>query len=181
MITSPDGGDSMKKQQFQCVPGAVVIPAFFFLGAIVYFVFFVQAIIEKDLEGVAATSLFICIGLIGVFATSPQCFKRVEILSKGICCKGVLPQSTFMIDWGTCNIGMDYHYQSGRRVWWIYVCTGSLSNFMPANKRHKINSAKITPGFIRIVYSDKVYTALLEVLPKKQQTALISARRCAGL
>ena len=65
----------LKNQRFQCIPGASVIPVFFFVSTIVYLVFFVQAIIEEDIEGVGATSLFITIGLIATFATSPQCFR----------------------------------------------------------------------------------------------------------
>lgn len=181
MITLQGDGENMKKQRYQCIPGAAVIPGFFFFFMIIYLFFFVQSIIEKNLEGIGATCFFVCICFIPAIATLPQCIRRVEIRSDYICCRGILPRSTFTIDWDACSIGMDYHCQSGRKVWWIYVCDGTLSNYMPPEKLHKINSVKIKPGFVRIMYSDRVYTTLLEVLPKKQQTALISARRCAGL
>ena len=42
-----------------------------------------------------------------------------------------------------------------------------------------MNAEKFKPGFIKMHYNDKVYDALLEVLPKQQRSALISAKKWA--
>ena len=76
---------------------------------------------------------------------------------------------------------MDYHLQRGCKVWWIYLCYGPGPKFDPKKPYNRMNSLKCKPGFIRIMYDDEVYQALIEVLPKKQHTALVTACRCAGV
>ena len=95
-----------------------------------------------------------------------------------IVCKSLSPKSKFSMHYDECSVGMDFHTQSGVKVWWIYLCKGSLKAY---KKGKQINSVKIQPGFVRIMYSDEIYQALLEVLPKKHQTALITAHRYAGM
>ena len=72
---------------------------------------------------------------------------------------------------------MDYSWRSGGKVWWIYICYGSPPRFKSANSPNRINAEKFKPGFIKMHYNDKVYNALLEVLPKQQRSALISAKK----
>lgn len=44
-----------------------------------------------------------------------------------------------------------------------------------------MNSLKCKQGFIRIMFQEDIYDELMAVLPKKQKTALTTARRCAKI
>ena len=74
---------------------------------------------------------------------------------------------------------MDYSWRSGGKIWWIYICYGPPPRFKSANSSNRMNSVKFKPGFIKMHYNDKVYNALLEVLPKQQRSALIYAKKWA--
>ena len=133
---------------------------------------------DMDIVGIAYTG-FMCI-MCTVFTLvllSPTGYS-VTIHPDHIVCKSLSPKSKFSVHYNDCSIGMDFHTQYGRKVWWIYLCKGTLY----AHKNGKqINSVKIKPGFIRIMYSDEVYQALIAVLPPKQQKSLTIARRYAGI
>lgn len=169
-------------KRYPCVPVAIVLPIFFFAGAIIHAALLVWVIFDDmDVLGIAYTG-FMCI-MCMVYALvllSPTGYS-VTIHPDHIVCKSFTHKSEFCIQYNECNIGgigMDFHTQYGVKVWWIYLCKGPLKEY---KKGKQINSTKIRPGFIRIMYSDEVYQALLEVLPKKHQTALITAHRYAGM
>ena len=166
-------------KRFRCVPVAIVLPIFFFAGAIIHAALFAWVISDDmDIVGIAYTG-FMCI-MCTVFTLallSPTGYS-VTIHPDHIVCKSLTPNSKFSMHYNDCSVGMDFHTQSGMKVWWIYLCKGPLSAY---KKGKQINSVKIQPGFARIMYSDEVYKALIEVLPKKHQNALISAHRYAGM
>ena len=160
-------------KRFRCIPVAIVLPIFFFAGAIIHAVLLAWVISDDMYTG------FMCIMCTAftLALLSPTGYS-VTIHSDHIVCKSLTPKSKFIMQYGDCSVGMDFHTQYGMKVWWIYLCTGSLWT----HKRGKqINSVKIQPGFVRIMYSDEVYRALLEVLPQKHQTMLITAHRYAGM
>ena len=166
-------------KRFRCIPVAIVLPIFFFAGTIIHAALLAWVISDDmDIVGIAYTG-FMCI-MCTVFTLallSPTGYS-VTIHPDYIECKSLTPKSKFIMQYDDCSVGMDFHTQSGMKVWWIYLCKGSLSAY---KKGKQINSVKIAPGFIRIMYSDKVYQALIEVLSKKQQTALATARRYADM
>lgn len=169
-------------KRFRCVPVAIVLPIFFFAGAIIHAALFAWVISDDmDIVGIAYTG-FMCI-MCTVFTLallSPTGYS-VTIHPDYIDCKSLSPKSRFRIRYDECSIGgigMDFHTQSGIKVWWIYLCKGPLSAY---KKGKQINSVKIQPGFVRIMYSDEVYQALIAVLPPKQQKSLTIARRYAGI
>lgn len=166
-------------KRFRCIPVAIVLPIFFFAGAIIHAALFAWVISDDmDIVGIAYTG-FMCI-MCTVFTLallSPTGYS-VTIHPDHIVCKSLTPNSKFSMHYNDCSVGMDFHTQSGMKVWWIYLCKGTLY----AHKNGKqINSVKIKPGFIRIMYSDEVYQALIAVLPPKQQKSLTIARRYAGI
>ncbi len=169
------------KQKFHCIPGSILMSILFALYAI-GFVWAAFLPYWTDPVGGFWLSMFLAalataLALTTGFATS----RRVELHCDRLICKGLLPRNTFSMSYADCdNIGMDSHVQFGRQVWWIYLCQGRLPYRKSKGSANGINSAKIQPGFIRIVYSDEVYEALLNVLPKPQKERLISAHRFAG-
>ena len=166
-------------KRFRCIPVAIVLPIFFFAGAVIHAAWLAWVISDDmDIVGIAYTG-FVCIMCTAftLALLSPTGYS-VTIHPDHIVCKNLMPKSKFSMHYDECSVGMDFHTQYGRKVWWIYLCEGTLY----AHKNGKqINSVKIKPGFIRIMYSDEIYQALLEVLPQKHQTALITAHRYAGM
>ena len=177
-------------KRFRCIPVAIVLPIFFTAGAMLFVALLVWAIFDKDARTIIPEDMELFIGFCGFMiimcmvytvALLPASNYSVTIHPDYIVCKSLSPKSKFSIQYDECSIGgigMDFHTQSGIKVWWIYLCKGSLKAY---KKGKQINSVKIQPGFVRIMYSDEVYQALLEVLPKKHQNALISAHRYAGM
>ena len=115
----------------------------------------------------------------GLYCLLPA-IRRVEIYDDHIVCKGLFPSSKIFLDYDRCNVGMDWHAQNGNKIWWIYLCYGYAPTYKGKSPANRINAAKFRPGFIKIMYSEAVYQALIEVLPKKQKNMLMSARRFYG-
>lgn len=116
---------------------------------------------------------------VAVFALDKAVW-RVEISQDYLTCKGLLPRKTFVLEYKKCNVGMDYHEQNGNKIWWIYLCYGSPPWYQAKRQVKRINAEAIRPGFVKIMYSDQVYSVLISTLPKKQRSALESSLRCAG-
>ena len=136
---------------------------------------------EPDPMGGRILCLTLCIVALGTaLVTLYYAVWRIEIQENKLICRGMFPWQTFELVYEMCNIGLDYHGQNGGRMWWIYICEGIMPKYKPGNPANRINSLKIKPGFVKIMYSDEVYDALLTSLPKKQKTGLETARRYAG-
>ena len=162
-------------KQYRCVPIAAGLPIVFAALALCHLY------CALAYEGAFAVFMFSFVAVLGlVVYTGIPAIDRVEIYADRIICKRLLPKDTFSVFYETCNIGMDYHFQNGNKIWWIYFCEGPLPRYKGKNAANRINTGKIKPGFIKIMYSDEVYEALMAVLPKKQQTALLTSRRCAN-
>lgn len=80
-----------------------------------------------------------------------------------------------VLEYSKCNVGIDYSYNSSSVFWWIYFSIGPLPKYNPKIPVNRVNAIKYSDSFVRIMYSDELYSALLEVLPKKQRTALTCA------
>ena len=167
-------------KQFPCVTGSLFLPAFFSFGAVFFlFVSYMCVVSGSPFMGF----------LMGVFSIGTVAFIiwgwkstmcKVQIQPAYIICK-TLFCADIVMEYEKCTVGMDYHLQRGCKVWWIYLCYGPGPKFDTKKPYNRMNSLKCKPGFIRIMYDDEVYQALIEVLPKKQHTALVTACRCAGL
>ncbi len=168
----------MKK--FRCVPIAIGLPIIFGVLMLICLVEGIFFEIVDEPDGVVVG--IVCAVFSGILALGllPAAIRRVEIGESIIICKALLSRDTFTLEYEKCNVGMDYHVQNGGKVWWIYLCYDYPLKYQSKSSVNRINSIKIHPGFIRIMYSDEVYDALLQVLPKRQRTGLITARRCAG-
>lgn len=168
----------MKK--YRCVPIAVGLPVIFFAMLIICLAIGISCYLDNDTGGFIVFLVFSLMALgLAVFTFVPG-IQRVEIHADYIICYG-LPGRSFQMRYDDCRVGMDYHLQNGSKIWWIYLCQGAMPQYRKGNPANRINSLRIRPGFIRIMYSEEVFEALMEVLPKKQKTGLITARRCAGL
>lgn len=164
----------MKK--FFCTPIGIVLPIVFIIGILIWS-FLMAQIPEGTFILFAIINIFLDL-IILIYITNTV-FRRVELYSNRIVCKGLLPSQTYEIEYEKCNIGMDYSWRSGGKIWWIYICYGPAPRFKSASSLNRMNSVKFKPGFIKMHYNDKVYNALLEVLPKQQRSALIYAKKWA--
>ena len=162
---------------YRCIPIAIGLPAIFGAYFFICLGCAYSCYADQNTGGVILFIFFALVALVTAAYTLVPGIRRVQILPDKIRCLGLLPRHTFEMAYDTCTIGMDNHLQNGNPIWWIYLCNGAPRQYFTTKK---INGAKIQPGFIRIMYSDEVYEALLEVLPKKQRTSLITARRCSG-
>ena len=167
-------------KQYNCVPGSWFIPAYFSFGEL-FVAFMLYLSIDRGLllESIFFFVVFVCIAAFIIWGwRSTMC--KVKIQPACIICK-TLFCADIVMEYEKCTVGIDYHWQWGRKVWWIYLCYGPGPKFDPKKPYNRMNSLKCKPGFIRIMYDDEVYQALIEVLPKKQQTALVTACRCADI
>ena len=81
------------------------------------------------------------------------------------------------LEYGSCNIGIDYHIQSGRALWWIYLCYGEKPPYKKQNDpRNRMNTIPCSESFVRMMYNEDLYNELLEVLPSKQRAELMWAK-----
>lgn len=169
----------MKK--FRCIPISAGLPlAFISISVVNLGLTWYYWINMHDIADVYMGIVIFAFCCVLAIATSFPSFGRVELHEKKIVFKGFLPRDTFEMEYASCNIGIDYHCQYGRTIWWIYLCYGAHPRFRKGNKANRMNTLKIRPGFIKIMYSDEVYNTLISVLPKKQQIALETARRYAN-
>jgi len=74
-----------------------------------------------------------------------------------------------------CMVGMDYATTTGSTDWWIYLSYGPLPKYKGNSPANRINSLRTNQEFVRIMYYEEVYEALLQVLPKHQKVCLQSA------
>ena len=169
------------KKKFRCVPVSLGLPIAFASASFIQLgLTWVYWTNMHDIKDVYMGIIIFSFGFILAGITLIPALKRVEILSDRVICKGLFPRETFEIEYGRCTIGMDSHRQYGRRIWWIYLCYGQPPQYKLSNTSNRMNAVKIQPGFIKIIYSDEVYDTLISILPKKQRTALMTARQCAG-
>ena len=168
----------MKK--FQCVPIALALPAMFLIASIVQCDIAIRCFNSNDSNGGILFIVMAISAAIFAFATFIPSRERVEIGQNKIVYKRFYSKDTFYLEYNKCIIGMDYHIQNGNKIWWIYLCYGKMPPYKNPHLGNRINSIQCQPGFIRIMYREEVYNALIEVLPKNQKTALITARRYAG-
>ena len=162
----------MKK--FRCMPIAIGLPIIFLLHIFVWIalVFWI-----REIEMTIIAIFFSILELsISIYMMS-DAVRRVELYSNKVICKSLLPKQAYEIEYEKCNIGMDYSWSRNGKIWWIYICYGPPPKFKSANSPNRMNAEKFKPGFIKMHYNDKVYNALLEVLPKQQRSALISAKK----
>ena len=164
----------MKK--FYCTPIGRVIPIIFIICILIWI--YLMMHLRQEVFILFAI-INILLDLIMIVYTAKTVVRRVELYSDKIVCKGLLPSQTYEIEFEKCNIGMDYSWRSGGEIWWIYICYGPPPRFKSVNSPNRMNAEKFKPGFIKMHYNDKVYDALLEVLPKQQRSALISAKKWA--
>lgn len=164
----------MKK--FRCMPIAIGIPMVCILF-LLYWILLMIYIKQDNLHSLTILYVSLCVIIAGL--TLPNAVRRIEIHKDKVVCKGLFPSQTYEIEYEKCNIGMDYSWRSGGKIWWIYICYGPPPRFKSVNSPNRMNAEKFKPGFIKMHYNDKVYDALLEVLPKQQRSALISAKKWA--
>ena len=77
-----------------------------------------------------------------------------------------------------CNLGINYSWTRNGNVWWLYICYGQPPKFK-STSLDRIAALKFRPGFIKMHYSEELYNALLEVLPKQKRYSLMSAKKWA--
>ena len=167
-------------RKFRCVPMAMGIPVIFGIFSLFWvpLLFHLDLFVNSKGEPAPISGFFVCLFGIGLCLTVAIVFlgvalRRVEILPDKVVCKGLFPKDM-------CSVGMDYHVQNNGKIWWIYFYSGAHPKYKTKNPASRINSVKIQPGFVRIMYSEELYQTLMDTLPAKQCTTLQSIRRCAG-
>ena len=171
----------MNPKKYYCVPSSIVLPVVLLFGA----VFFVCLIVySKHTDQLSVPILLMCMlwvvtSLGCAFLVCQQTMCTVQFYSNHAVCRTPFGKN-IVITYDKCNIGLDYHVQNGNKIWWIYLCYGKIPPYKNPHLGNRINSIQCQPGFIRIMYREEVYNALIEALPKNQKTALITARRYAG-
>lgn len=115
-----------------------------------------------------------------LFYSLPRTACVIHIFSGQLVCK--IPfHKDIIIEYEKCNVGMDYHIQNGKKIWWIYFCYGQRPSYNSLHHGQRINSIKCQDGFVRMMYREDIYTLLLDVLPKNKRIALVSARKFADI
>ena len=168
------------KKTYLCIPIGLGLPIVFLLLTVLSIVMTLWVIQVEQNDVAPIFGFFALLAFSIALVTLVKTTQRVEIQSEAIVCKGLLPGSAFSIEYEKCTIGMDWHKQNGNLIWWIYLCYGHMPIYRNNNPHDRINSLRCRPGFIRIMYRDDVYQALITVLPKKQRVALETSRRFSG-
>lgn len=169
------------KNVYWCVPIAFGLPIIFFALTILS-IFMILWLIQIGQSDVAPIFYFFaCSSFSIAVVTLAKAIWRIEIQQDVIVCKGILPQNTFSLEYEKCTVGIDWHKQNGEKVWWIYLCYGFKPAYATKNPTQRMNTLKCRPNFIRIMYREEVYQALLSVLPKKQRTSLETSYRRAKI
>ena len=168
------------KRSFLCTPISIGLPIIFLVAASVHLYIVIWAMHVDENDVVPLFCVFFLLSVFMVVFTGFKSAWRVIIQQNVIVCKGPFPRDTFFLEYDKCTIGMECHQQNGNPIWWIYLCYGRRYNYRSAKNSKSINSINCQPGFIRIMYRDEVYEALIDVLPRNQRNALISSRRCEG-
>ena len=166
----------MKK--FYCVPGAIALPIIFFACGIVWIILAAHMNLCDDIGGILVTIIMISLSWGFAIFLLPYCMRRVEIYKDKIVCKSIFPSQTYEIEYEKCNLGIDYSWARHGTVWWLYICYGQPPRFK-STSLDRIAATKYRPGFIKFHYSEELYNALLEVLPKQKRYSLMSAKKWA--
>ena len=168
------------KKTFLCVPIGLGLPVVFLMLTVLSIIMTLWVVQIGQNHVAPIFGFFTLLAFSIAVVTFLQTIQRVEIQRGAIVCKGLLPRNTFSIEYDKCTIGMDWHKQNGNLIWWIYLCYGHMPVYRNNNPHNRINALRCRPGFIRIMYRENVYEALVSVLPKKQKIALETARRFSG-
>ena len=164
------------KKSYSCVPGSSFVIGYF-LASIVFLLWMAVSVAKSGQTSVIPVIvLFIVAIAIFVAWAWLRAMCRVHIREKVLICKTPFCKD-IVIEYEKCNIGMDYHVQHGRKVWWIYLSYGKPPEYKTRNPANRMNSLKCQPGFVRIMFRNEIYNDLMRVLPKKQRIGLESARR----
>lgn len=170
------------KATFFCVPIALGLPLISCAVTSIH-VYIALWIVHIDPDAVDVSVLFSVSSLFLMLLTGftfSTAIWRVRLQDDAVVCKGWLPRHTFSLEYEKCTVGMDWHLQNGNKIWWIYLCYGYKPSYKSKNPAKRINALKCKPGFIRIMYRDEVYQALMSVLPKKQAGELEASLKFAG-
>lgn len=172
---------NLNHKSFRSVPGAFVIPITCLLTSFVFVSLMVFCFYNRQINPLifCECALFVVGGIIGFIFSSQQSMCSVVLYDDRVLCKIPFSKNVELV-YDKCYIGVDYHVQNGGKIWWIYFSYGKMPPYKNSHLGNRINSIKCQPGFVRIMYRDEIYEALLEVLPEKQKTALVSVMRCSG-
>lgn len=166
-------------KSFYATPmGLIFIPLTIF-SAVFWTWLCISAYEERDFFYTAVFIVFDVIYIFfGIYIFPYTCCK-IEIYDNYIISKAPLFKP-IRIDYAKCNTWVDYHIQSGHKIWWICFSYGDIPKFH-TNSRNRINSMKTKEGFIRLMYNKEIADAILPLLPKQQYNSLSTSIRCARL
>ena len=168
---------SMKNgtKKYYCTPTARILPIFFALGGVfcAYLAYIAFTDPKQSLFGAIGAILWMCIAFgMAIFCESNGS-RYVLLYDDRIICKCIF-RKDIVLEYNKCTVGMDYAKTTGTTNIWIYFVYGTLPKYKLNNEANRINSLKFRQGFIKMMYNEEVYNALLEVLPKNQRNGLIS-------
>ena len=151
---------------FYCVPGAAVLPC----AAIFLSFLFPSGIYFAYLDNQLTPFVLCVFGLFFVgscfmfFVSVQQTLCSIQFHHEFAVCRIPFGKDVEIV-YDKCSVGFDYHIQNGNKIWWIYLCYGKMPPYKNPHLGNRINSIQCQPGFIRIMYREEVYNALIEVLP----------------
>lgn len=167
-------------KRYPCIPGSSFLTVFYCYGLVFYsFMMYFSFSEGEVLAGLGFVCFFLFTFAVLVWSWQ-RTMRKVRFEPDRVVCFAPLCRD-IIIEFERCNLGFDYHVQHGRKVWWIYLCYGPKPAYKPTHPGNRINALKCREGFVRILYRDDVYAALLAVLPKRQAEALRSARKFTDL
>lgn len=164
-----------REKKHYCTPIARILPFLFLLGILegAYLLHLAFTDPEQKTAWLWLAGVVIALSLCAIIFSLRLGSRYVLIYDDRLVCKCPLCKDIVM-EYDKCTVGMDYATTTGATNLWIYLVYGMLPKYRFNSEANRINSVKFRDGFVKIMYSDEVYNALLEVLPKKQRNGLIS-------
>lgn len=161
-------------KKYYSTPIGIAVPIVFLGYAIFFSVLFFHELGKGHVEKTSDLLFWVftimgCI-LVSIILTRILC-RYVLLYPDHIVCRGLFSQKIVM-DYSKCYVGVDYGNHQNGKTWWIYLSYEPYPPFKKGAYYNRINAQYCKQGFIRTMYRDEVYQALMEVLPKKQRTML---------
>ena len=168
---------TLKGKWYASFPGATALFVVWGFAVLYFAVTMLICLKEQQLDGFWLCFFNMILSIVIAYITIRNAVSYIKLYVDPLVC--LVPFTRrITIRYDNCEAGLDYCLDVNRnKLWWIYISEGPLPQYPGKNPRNRINTIPCQKGFVRIRYQKEIFLALIEVLPKKQRTALISAER----